>query len=153
MYSLILFYFAVRRPLAPWRPLPKFLCLKAIVFMCFWWAYTQLSPCCSSSSRRGVCCATASATTVSLLQQHQQHQARFGDSSSSCLYLATCSCGCFLLRAAPAAAAATVSFCNKRLLPCVAGYLCCFLKHLRCCLPLLSPSAVSQAVTRPPVAC
>ncbi|KAL8274894.1 hypothetical protein Esti_001183 [Eimeria stiedai] len=36
MYSLILFYMAVRRPLAPWRPLPKFVCLKAIVFVCFW---------------------------------------------------------------------------------------------------------------------
>ncbi|XP_026192485.1 protein LAZ1 [Cyclospora cayetanensis] len=36
MYALILFYMAVRRPLAPWRPLPKFLWLKAVVFVCFW---------------------------------------------------------------------------------------------------------------------
>ncbi|CDJ30442.1 ACR261Cp, related, related [Eimeria mitis] len=27
---------AVQRPLSPWRPLPKFLCLKSIVFLCFW---------------------------------------------------------------------------------------------------------------------
>ncbi|CDJ50157.1 hypothetical protein, conserved [Eimeria brunetti] len=36
MYALILFYMAVQRPLSPWRPLPKFLCLKSIVFLCFW---------------------------------------------------------------------------------------------------------------------
>ncbi|KAL8429898.1 hypothetical protein Efla_004712 [Eimeria flavescens] len=36
VYALILFYMAVRRPLAPKRPLPKFLCLKAVVFLSFW---------------------------------------------------------------------------------------------------------------------
>ncbi|CDI79177.1 ACR261Cp, related, related [Eimeria acervulina] len=36
MYALILFYMAVQRPLSPWRPLPKFLWLKSIVFLCFW---------------------------------------------------------------------------------------------------------------------
>ncbi|CBZ53649.1 ACR261Cp, related [Neospora caninum Liverpool] len=38
MYALVLFYLAVRQRLRAFRLLPKFLCIKAVVFFCFWQA-------------------------------------------------------------------------------------------------------------------
>lgn len=35
-YCLVLFFLALKRPLAPHHPLPKFVAIKAIVFLCFW---------------------------------------------------------------------------------------------------------------------
>jgi hypothetical protein len=37
MYCLILFYHTLRVELAPLKPLQKLLCIKAVVFMTFWW--------------------------------------------------------------------------------------------------------------------
>ncbi|KAL5737929.1 hypothetical protein ACOSP7_030690 [Xanthoceras sorbifolium] len=36
LYSLILFYHVFAKELAPHKPLAKFLCIKGIVFFCFW---------------------------------------------------------------------------------------------------------------------
>ncbi|XP_046355130.2 transmembrane protein 184C-like [Haliotis rufescens] len=36
MYCLILFYKSAKEELAPIKPLPKFLCVKAVVFLSFW---------------------------------------------------------------------------------------------------------------------
>jgi len=36
LYCLILFFFACRENLQPWRPLGKFLCVKAVVFWTWW---------------------------------------------------------------------------------------------------------------------
>ncbi|GAB1601728.1 transmembrane protein 184C-like [Argonauta hians] len=38
MYNLILFYKAVKEELRPINPIPKFLCVKAVVFLSFWQA-------------------------------------------------------------------------------------------------------------------
>lgn len=35
-YYLVLFYKALRSPLAPFHPMPKFLCIKAVLFLSFW---------------------------------------------------------------------------------------------------------------------
>lgn len=36
MYSLVLFYRGTKEELAPIKPIPKFLCVKAVVFLSFW---------------------------------------------------------------------------------------------------------------------
>jgi len=36
MYFLVLFYMATKEELAPLKPVPKFLCIKAIIFFSFW---------------------------------------------------------------------------------------------------------------------
>ncbi|KAI9505648.1 organic solute transporter Ostalpha-domain-containing protein [Coemansia spiralis] len=36
LYCLVVFYMATRESLAQWNPLPKFLCVKAIVFFSYW---------------------------------------------------------------------------------------------------------------------
>eukprot|EP01100_Stratorugosa_tubuloviscum_P009041 TRINITY_DN378_c2_g1_i2.p1 TRINITY_DN378_c2_g1~~TRINITY_DN378_c2_g1_i2.p1 ORF type:complete len:362 (-),score=90.66 TRINITY_DN378_c2_g1_i2:193-1278(-) len=36
LYFLILFYQVTQKDLAPFKPVPKFLCVKTIVFFCFW---------------------------------------------------------------------------------------------------------------------
>ncbi|KAI4312125.1 hypothetical protein MLD38_036973 [Melastoma candidum] len=36
MYSLLTFYHVFGKELAPHKPLPKFLCIKGVVFFCFW---------------------------------------------------------------------------------------------------------------------
>ncbi|TPX45620.1 hypothetical protein SeMB42_g01694 [Synchytrium endobioticum] len=40
MYFLIMFYVMCARDLAPFRPFPKFLCVKAIIFFSFWQGLT-----------------------------------------------------------------------------------------------------------------
>ena len=37
MYFLILFYLGTAEELKPFHPIPKFLCIKAIVFFIFWY--------------------------------------------------------------------------------------------------------------------
>lgn len=36
MYSLIIFYQAFKEPLKPYKPFPKFLCIKMVIFATFW---------------------------------------------------------------------------------------------------------------------
>lgn len=36
LYSLVIFYHVFAKELAPHKPLSKFLCIKGIVFFCFW---------------------------------------------------------------------------------------------------------------------
>ena len=36
LYSLVVFYHVFAKELAPHNPLAKFLCIKGIVFFCFW---------------------------------------------------------------------------------------------------------------------
>jgi hypothetical protein len=36
LYSLVIFYHVFAKELAPHKPLAKFLCIKGIVFFCFW---------------------------------------------------------------------------------------------------------------------
>jgi hypothetical protein len=36
MYCLVMFYFQCKADLKPYRPIPKFLCVKTIIFLTFW---------------------------------------------------------------------------------------------------------------------
>ncbi|TPX31951.1 hypothetical protein SmJEL517_g04848 [Synchytrium microbalum] len=40
MYFLIMFYYICSKDLQPYRPLPKFICIKAIIFFSFWQGLT-----------------------------------------------------------------------------------------------------------------
>lgn len=44
LYSLIVFYHVFAKELAPHKPLAKFLCIKGIVFFCFWQVIIIPSP-------------------------------------------------------------------------------------------------------------
>ncbi|KAK9152597.1 hypothetical protein Sjap_000077 [Stephania japonica] len=41
LYSLVVFYHVFQKELAPHKPLAKFLCIKGIVFFCFWQFYDE----------------------------------------------------------------------------------------------------------------
>lgn len=36
MYWLLIFYFQMSNDLKPYRPMPKFICVKSIIFLTFW---------------------------------------------------------------------------------------------------------------------
>ena len=46
MYCLVFFYHTLRHDLADRNPLPKLMCIKAVVFFTFWWVHraSSLSP-------------------------------------------------------------------------------------------------------------
>lgn len=37
MYWLVMFYIQCHDDLLPYRPMPKFICVKSIIFLTFWW--------------------------------------------------------------------------------------------------------------------
>lgn len=39
LYCLAMFYLAVKEPLAPWKPMPKFLSIKLVVFATWWQSF------------------------------------------------------------------------------------------------------------------
>lgn len=43
LYSLVVFYHVFAKELAPHKPLAKFMCIKGIVFFCFWQVKTLFS--------------------------------------------------------------------------------------------------------------
>lgn len=43
MYSLVVFYHVFAKELEPHKPLAKFICIKGIVFFCFWQVRDRLS--------------------------------------------------------------------------------------------------------------
>lgn len=45
MYALVLFYHAVAKELHPFKPIPKFLCIKAIIGFAFWCAPLAMCAC------------------------------------------------------------------------------------------------------------
>jgi hypothetical protein len=45
MYALVLFYHAVAKELQPFKPIPKFLCIKAIIGFAFWCAPFVMCAC------------------------------------------------------------------------------------------------------------
>lgn len=44
LYSLVVFYHVFAKELAPHKPLAKFLCIKGIVFFCFWQVFSYALP-------------------------------------------------------------------------------------------------------------
>ena len=36
MYTLVLFYMVTKEELLPFNPIPKFLCIKAVILFAFW---------------------------------------------------------------------------------------------------------------------
>jgi hypothetical protein len=50
MYCLVLFFYATREELEPWRPVGKFVCVKSVVFFT-WWQVSALA----SDSLAGAC--------------------------------------------------------------------------------------------------
>lgn len=44
LYSLVVFYHVFAKELAPHNPLAKFMCIKGIVFFCFWQVNSPLHP-------------------------------------------------------------------------------------------------------------
>lgn len=42
-YCLGMFYYVLKSPLKPFDPVPKFLCIKAVLFMSYWQVRSALS--------------------------------------------------------------------------------------------------------------
>lgn len=40
LYCLVLFYQQCAKDLKPYRPIPKFICVKSIVFLTFWYIFS-----------------------------------------------------------------------------------------------------------------
>jgi hypothetical protein len=52
MYALVLFYHAVAKELQPFKPIPKFLCIKAIIGFAFWFYTPRVLCVCVRASAR-----------------------------------------------------------------------------------------------------
>lgn len=52
-YCLGMFYYVLKTPLKPFDPVPKFLCIKAVLFLSFWQVRPGNFSCASLTQRRG----------------------------------------------------------------------------------------------------